>query len=145
MKRNVGRTIGSRVLESLGRAVGRAQEQRPLPVDLLESDDEFLAVFDAPGAMGSDIHVSFEDDEILVRIDRFRDFYEGFEMRFPGRGLSLDGRVALPEPANVDPADARATLKDDGTLHVRVPKSDHRIDDIDGNIESHGADTSSEE
>jgi HSP20 family molecular chaperone IbpA len=123
MIRELGESIGNTVVETVGRAVGRAQESRPLPVDLLESDDAYLAVFDAPGATASDVQVRFEDGEIQVRVDRFRDFHEGFEMRFPGRGLALDGHVELPE-ASVDPGGATATLSDNGTLQVRVPKVD---------------------
>ncbi len=59
-----------------------------------------------------------------VRIDRFRDFHEGYEMRFPGRGLALDGSVTLPSDAAVDPETAQATLESNGTLHVRVPRAD---------------------
>jgi len=120
--RELGETIESAVLESVGRTVGRAQERRPLPVDLLENDDAFLAVFDAPGAMQSDVQVRYEAGEIVVRVDRFRRQYRGFEMRFPGRGLSLDGRVELPAEAAVDPDAAAATLTEDGTLHVQIPK-----------------------
>ena len=123
MIRELGKSIGNTVVETVGRAVGRAQESRPLPVDLLESDDAYLAVFDAPGATASDVQVRFEDGEIRVRVDRFRDFHEGFEMRFPGRGLALDGHVELPE-ASADPGSATATLADNGTLQVRVPKLD---------------------
>jgi len=130
----LGDAIGSRVLESLGRTVGRAQERRPLPVDLLESDDAYLAVFDAPGAMQSDVQVRFDDGAVVVRIDRFREFREGYEMQFPGRGLSLDGRVELPEDATVDPTRATATLKTDGTLHVTLPKVAERDHD-DGEAE----------
>ena len=122
MIRELGESIGNTVVETVGRAVGRAQENRPLPVDLLESDDAYLAVFDAPGATASDVQVRFEDGEIQVRVDRFRDFHEGFEMRFPGRGLALDGHVELPEGTAVDPGGATATLTDNGTLQVRVPK-----------------------
>ena len=109
MIEELGDSIGSRVLESVGRTVGRAQERRPLPVDLLESDDAYLAVFDAPGATKSDVQVRYDDGAVLVRLDRFREFHEGFEMQFPGRGLSLDGRVDLPEDATVDPTRASAT------------------------------------
>lgn len=122
MIREISSTVGNRVVGTLGRALGRTQERRPLPVDLLESDDEFLAIFDAPGAMSSDIQVKFEDGAILVKLDRFRDFRDGFEMLFPGRGLALNGRVELPENAAVDPSAATATLKENGTLHVAVPK-----------------------
>lgn len=121
---DAGKSVRGTLFETLGRAVGRAQEQRPLPVDLLESDDAFLAVFDAPGAVSSDVQARFEAGAIRVRIDRFRDFYEGYEMQFPGRGLALDGHVRLPDDAAVDPEEASAVLKDNGTLHVRIPKRD---------------------
>lgn len=140
MIRQFGDTVGSTIFRTLGRAVGRAQERRPLPVDLLESDDAYLAVFDAPGALGTDVHVRYERGEVLVRVDRFREFYDGFEMQFPGRGLALDGRVTLPEDATVDPTSATATLKGDGTLHVRVPKAvdgDAEDDDGESDVEGH--------
>ena len=122
--RDIGESLGNTVLENVGRAVGRAQERTPLPVDLLESDDAYLAVFDAPGATTTDVQVQYDDGAVEIRVDRFREFFEGFDMRYPGRGLSLDGRVELPADAAVDPGDASATLKDNGTLHVRVPKVD---------------------
>jgi HSP20 family molecular chaperone IbpA len=137
MIREIGETIGNTVVETVGRAVGRAQEGRPLPVDLLESDDAYLAVFDAPGAVAGDVQVRFEDRTLQVRVDRFREFHEGFEMRFPGRGLALDGEVELPAGASVDPSGATSTLKDNGTLHVRVPK---REDEADGAVEMVGDD-----
>lgn len=129
MIRELGESIGNTVVETVGRAVGRAQETRPLPVDLLESEDAYLAVFDAPGVTASDVQVRFEDHEIQVRVDRFRDFHEGFEMRFPGRGLALDGYVTLPEDASVDPGGATATLTDNGTLQVSVPTVDGETGD----------------
>jgi HSP20 family molecular chaperone IbpA len=122
MIRELGESIGDAVVESVGRAVGRTQEQRPLPTDLLESDDAYLAVFDAPGAVSSDVQVRFEDDTVSVRIDRFREFHEGYEMRFPGRGLALDGSITLPDDARVDASEATATLRDNGSLEVRIPK-----------------------
>ncbi|HET7324159.1 MAG TPA: Hsp20 family protein, partial [Halococcus sp.] len=42
------------------------------------------------------------------------------EMRFPGRGLALDGKVKLP--AAVDPENATARLSDTGTLEIELPK-----------------------
>lgn len=120
--RDIGESLGNAVIENVGRAVGRAQEETPLPVDLLESEDAYLAVFDAPGAAGTDVQVQYRDGAVEVRVDRFREFYEGFEMRYPGRGLALDGRVELPPGAEVDAAEATATLQRNGTLHVRLPK-----------------------
>jgi HSP20 family molecular chaperone IbpA len=129
MIRELGESLGDTVVESVGRAVGRTQERRPLPADVLESDDAYLVVFDAPGVEGSDVQVRFENNAVLVRFDRFRDFHEGFEMRFPGRGLTLDGEATIPPDAAVDPDGATATLNDDGTLQVRIPKLDGETDD----------------
>jgi HSP20 family molecular chaperone IbpA len=147
MIREIGDTIGEAVAGTVGRAIGRTQEKRPLPVDLLESDDAYLAIFDAPGVLSTDLQVTFEDNTIKVRLDRFRDFKEGFKMVFPGRGLALDGRVELPDDARVDPDAATATLKRDGTLHVRVPKTDQetaRSVDIDTDEEPTNEDEESD-
>jgi HSP20 family molecular chaperone IbpA len=122
MLRDIGESIGAAVLDGIGRAASRLQERRPLAVDLLESDDAYLAVFDAPGAEAADVQVRYEEDAVRVRIDRFREFFEGYEMRLPGRGMSLDGRATLPEGALVDPEGATATLTDHGTLRVELPK-----------------------
>jgi len=122
--RDVGEAVGEAVAESVGRALGRAQERRPLDADLLESADAYLVVFDAPGVDAEDVHVRFEDGTVHVRLDRFRKYESGFEMRFPGRGLTLSGRRSLPKDAVVEPAGADATLTDHGTLEVRVPKAE---------------------
>ncbi len=127
--REIGRSVGSAVLQRVGRAASKVQESKPLPVDLLESDDAYLVVFDAPGATGSDVQVRYAEGAVHVRIDRFRDYYEGFEMLFPGRGLSLDGKADLPTDAVVDANEASATLTEHGTLRVRVPKREETADD----------------
>ncbi|WP_435077233.1 Hsp20/alpha crystallin family protein [Halococcus sp. AFM35] len=119
---SVGESLRNTVLDGVGRFAGRAQERRPLPTDLLESDDAYLVVFDAPDASAADVQVRFSDGSVHVRIDRSREHREGFEMRFPGRGLSLDGSVRLPAEATVDPDAATATLTAEGTLEVELPK-----------------------
>jgi HSP20 family molecular chaperone IbpA len=126
--RDIGRSVGETVAENVGRAAGRLQEATSLSADVLESDEAYLVVFDAPGAAASDVQVRYEGGNVLVRIDRFREFREGFEMRFPGRGLALDGSVELPDDALVDPDEATATLRNDGTLEVEIPKRGEPID-----------------
>jgi len=123
------RSLGDAVVENVGRAAGRVQERTPLPADLLESDDAYLVVFDAPDVSAGDVQVRYVGDRVEVRVDRFRDFYDEFEMRYPGRGLSLDGSVTLPADAVVDADAATATLKDSGTLHVHVPKAEPADED----------------
>ena len=120
--RDLGESAIEGLLERVGRGVSKVQERRPLAYDLLESEDAYLAVFDAPGTTNSDIQVQFREDAVEVKVDRFREFHEEFEMRFPGRGLSLDGTAELPEDASVDPTAAEATLAENGTLRVRIPK-----------------------
>lgn len=120
--REVGESVGEAVLDGVGQASARLQERRPLAADILESDDAYLIVFDAPGTEGEDVQVRYEGNVVAVRVDRFRDFQEEFEMRVPGRGLSLSGEVALPEDTHVDVEAAEATLTDNGTVRVHVPK-----------------------
>ena len=122
--RDLGESAIEGLLERVGRGVSKVQERRPLAYDLLESEEAYLAVFDAPGTTNSDIQVQFREDAVKVKVDRFREFHEEFEMRFPGRGLSLDGTAELPEDASVDPTAAEATLAENGTLRVRIPKEE---------------------
>lgn len=122
--KEIGESAVNTVLDRVGRGVGKVQERRPLAYDLLESDDSYLVVFDAPGATNSDVQVQFREGAVEVKIDRFREFHDEFEMRFPGRGLSLDGRAEFPEEATVDPTGATATLAENGTLSVRIPKTE---------------------
>jgi HSP20 family molecular chaperone IbpA len=120
--RELGESIGNTVLDGIGRASAQVQERKPLPVDLLGSEESFLAVFDAPGVEAADVQVRYEHGVLKVRIDRFREFYDEFEMRLPGRGMCLDGEVALPEGASVDPTGSTATVTANGTLRVELPK-----------------------
>jgi HSP20 family molecular chaperone IbpA len=119
---DIGGSAVDAVMERVGRGVSRVQERKPLPYDLLESDDAYLVVFDAPGIEPTDVQVRFVEGEVQVRADRFRSFHEGFETRFPGRGLALSARARLPPDAMVDAEDADATLTENGTLEVRIPK-----------------------
>ena len=117
-----GRSALRSALERVGRGWGRVQERRPLSHDLLESDDAYLVVFDAPGVRGEDVDVTFLDRTVEVNLERFRDFYDGHDLVFPGRGVSLSGSVDLPRDADVTPEGANATLTRNGTLHVEIPK-----------------------
>ncbi len=112
------------VYETLGRGLSQSQECKPLPVDLLENDDEFLIVVDAPGASARDVQVEYDNGTVSVRIDRFRRYHDEYELQVPGRGLTLRGTAVLPTDTDVEPEQGRATLTDDGTVHIFLPKSD---------------------
>ena len=123
MIRRVGESLGRVVLDGIGRAASRVQERRSLPVDLLESDDAYLAVFDAAGARAGDVDVRFDEDTLTVRIDRLREDHPGYEMRFPGRGQRLEGAVTIPDQ-DVAADAAEATLTGTGALEILIPKDD---------------------
>ena len=123
MRREI-EAFGDALVGRAGRLAGRAQERHPLPNDLLESDEAYLVVFDAPDVDIDDVQVRFADGTVHVRIDRTREHREGFEMRFPGRGMTLDGHVDLPAGVTVDPDGATAKLTDTGVLRIEIPKVD---------------------
>lgn len=120
--RRVGETVGDAVVTRLGRAAARVHERRGLPADVLESDDAYVVVFDAPGAAAADVAVRCDGRTVAVRVERFREHRDGVTMRFPGRGQSLVGAVDLPEGASVDAPAATADLDRAGTLRVTLPK-----------------------
>jgi len=119
-----GRAALRSALERVGRGWGKMQERRPLSYDLLESADAYLVVFDAPGVRGEDVDVTFLDHTVEVNVERFREFYDGYDLVFPGRGVSLSSSVDLPRDADVTPEGANATLTRNGTLHVEIPKEE---------------------
>lgn len=122
--RGIGKSLGKGLYRGVGHTSSQIQEMRSLPVDVLEGEGSYLLVFDAPGVEREDVQVRYVDGSVKIRTDRFRNGYDGYEMRFPGRGMALDGEAELPDDASVDPGDASAWIADDGTLHVEVPKAD---------------------
>lgn len=126
--KDLGRSVGSTLYRQVGRANGRVQNHRSLPVDVLENDAFYRVVFDAPGAEPDDVQVRYLEGTVRIRIDRFRQFHEGYEMRFPGRGMSLSGDAELPADAVVNPDAGTARLSETGTLSVEIPK-DSAVDD----------------
>ena len=121
--KDLGKSVGNTLYRQVGRASGRVQNHRSLPVDILENDTAYRVVFDAPGAESDDVQVRYLDGTVRIQIDRFRQFHEGYEMQFPGRGMSLSGDAELPADAVVDPDAGTARLSETGTLSVEIPKA----------------------
>lgn len=111
------------VSDYLDRVATTVQDRRLLPADLLEGDQAFMAIFDAPGATPGDVRVSFEDGVLGVRIGRSRGRPTEFELRRSGRSIALEGRVELPADARVDPDRATARLTERGILEIELPKT----------------------
>ena len=91
--KDVGESAVNTVLDRVGRGVATVQEKSPLAYDLLESEDAYLVVFDAPGAERYFVQARFNEGAVEIRIDRFRAFHERLDMRFPGPARSLDGHA----------------------------------------------------
>ncbi|WP_330631114.1 Hsp20/alpha crystallin family protein [Halocatena halophila] len=117
---------GRAMVETLGRTSSCLYARRPLAVDLLESEDAYLAVFDAPGATSSSVAVEYEAPTITVTVDRSRE--TPGEVRFGGRPLHQSRSVQLPTSA-VDFDGATAELTGNGTLHVQIPKTESGFDE----------------
>ena len=118
----VRKSITHALYRQLGHANSYVQKTRPVAVDLLENDEAYLVVFDAPGTEQEDVQVRFVNGSVRIRIDRFREFHDGYVLRFPGRSMELDGDATLPADAVVDPETATARLSEVGTLKIEIPK-----------------------
>ena len=120
--RDLHKSVGDALYRNSGRAHSQVQKHRSLPVDILENDTAYLVIFDAPGVEPDDVQVRYLEGTVKIRINRFRQFRDSYEMRFPGRGMELDGEAELPDDAVVDPDAGRATLTETGTLRIDIPK-----------------------
>ncbi|GAB3675722.1 Hsp20/alpha crystallin family protein [Halopiger thermotolerans] len=129
--KDLGRSVGNALYRQVGRANGQVQRHRSLPVDVLENDEAYLVVFDAPGAEPDDVQVRYLGGSVRIHIERFREFREGYEMRFPGRGMELEGEAELPADALVNPDSGTATLTESGTVRIEIPKAESAADDAD--------------
>jgi HSP20 family protein len=129
--------VGTTLYRQVGRANGHMQCHRPLPVDILEDETSYLVVFDAPGAEPDDVQVRYLEGTVKIRIDRYREFHDGYEMTFPGRGMELQGEADLPGDAVVEPDAGTATLTESGALRIEIPKASSF--DADANRAATGA------
>ena len=108
-----------------------------LEADVIEVDDHVEIAVDAPGVEEADIQVRYLADEVLIRMDRFRNARETLELVVAGRSVGFDGRVPIPEHVDVDPETATATLRAHGTLIIRLPKlADPSEDDLVATVDN---------
>lgn len=96
--------------------------QRTGDADILEADDHLLVIVDTPGAKANEVDLKFQDGRITVRVDRHEEPPEGATSRLQMRPRSSERTITLPETVSVDPDQATATLTDNGTLEIRLPK-----------------------
>ena len=127
-KRRPFAALGNRASHVAGRVQSKLHESTELSVDVLDGEDTYRVVFDAPGASLDDVQVAYLDGAVRIEIERTRPTHDEFQLRFPGRPMTLVGESPLPDDASVDPEAATAILSDAGTITVEVPKVDASTD-----------------
>lgn len=92
------------------------------PVDIVETDDAFIATADLPGLTKDDIEVSLEDNVLTVSGERMyeKNGDEGTFRRVERAYGSF--RRSFTLPSGVDAAKVDASFKD-GVLKLTMPKS----------------------
>jgi HSP20 family molecular chaperone IbpA len=107
------------LIENKDSVLRRIGKRLPTSADMLESDDEFLVLINAPGCDEEDIDLRFVRGSLKVNAER-TETHEGF---VPVREERPD-RIAetVPVPAEVDVDGAEATYEN-GVLHIRLPKT----------------------
>lgn len=108
------------LIENKDSVLRRIGKRLPTSADMLESDDEFLVLINAPGCDEDDIDLRFVRGSLKVNAER-TESHEGF---VPVREERPD-RIAetVPVPAEVDVDGAEATYEN-GVLHIRLPKTE---------------------
>jgi HSP20 family protein len=89
------------------------------PVDIEETDDEWIVEADLPGAKQADINVEARGNEVVVSGEIKERERKGILRRRTRRTGEFELRVTIPGEAGSDKVDASL---DHGVLTVRIPK-----------------------
>jgi HSP20 family protein len=95
------------------------------PMDLVETEDDFVLRADLPGMSEGDVNIEFEDNVLTISGERkaeHQDRKEGY-YRVERASGSFTRSLTLPE--GVDPDAVKASF-DSGVLEVRIPKPEQR-------------------
>ncbi len=95
------------------------------PMDLVETDGEFVLRADLPGLSEGDVNIELEDNVLTVSGERKSEHEERKEGHYRIERSSGSFRRSLTLPEGVDPESVKATF-DRGVLEVRVPKPEQR-------------------
>ena len=109
--------------ERMGQLMGVSNGSAPWtpPIDIVETDDEWIVEAELPGVDRDDVNVEVRDGEVAITGEIKERERKGILRRRTRRVGAFDLEVTLPgqvEPENVD-----ASLRD-GVLTVRIPKPD---------------------
>jgi len=105
-------------------AAGGSRRWAP-PMDLLETDEQFVLRADLPGMGESDVNIELEDNVLTVSGERQAEHEEkGEGFHRVERAFGSFSR-SLTLPKGVDPEGVAAAF-DRGVLEVRIPKPEQR-------------------
>ena len=112
--------------EAPGPPNGGARLRRWIPpMDLVETDDDFVLRADLPGLSEKDVNIEFEDNVLTISGERKAEHEERKEGYYRVERTSGSFRRSLTLPEGVDPNAVRANFEN-GVLEVRVPKPEER-------------------
>ena len=101
---------------------GGATQRRWLPpMDLVETEDDFVLRADLPGLTESDVNIELEDNVLTVSGERKAEHEERKEGYYRVERASGSFARSLTLPEGVDPEGVKASF-DKGVLEVRIPK-----------------------
>jgi HSP20 family protein len=95
------------------------------PMDLVETDDDFVLRADLPGLSESDVKIEFEDNVLTVSGERKAEHEERKEGYYRVERASGSFSRSLTLPEGVDPDAVKASF-DRGVLEIRIPKPEER-------------------
>jgi HSP20 family protein len=95
------------------------------PMDLVETEDDFVLRADLPGIAEGDVNIELEDNVLTVSGERKAEHEERKEGYYRVERASGSFSRSLTLPEGVDPEAVKASF-DRGVLEVRIPKPEQR-------------------
>ena len=102
--------------DSLLRRIGK---RLPTSADMLESEEEFLVLINAPGCDEDEIDLRFVKGSLKVNAER-SETHEGYVPVREERPGRISETVPVPDDVDVDAAEA---TYENGVLHITLPKA----------------------
>ncbi|WP_265109233.1 Hsp20/alpha crystallin family protein [Halosolutus halophilus] len=104
-----------------GMTSGGLQVPGSVPVDVADTDEEYVVTADLPGYDTEDIDLTLSDGTLRLEANRTdeEEYAEGRYLRRERTHASASRRIRLPEPVEEDAVSAGY---EDGVLTVRLPK-----------------------
>ncbi len=112
---------------SNGGATGGASALRRWipPMDLVETEHDFVLRADLPGLSENDVNIELEDNVLTISGERKAEHEERKEGYYRVERASGEFRRSLTLPEGVDPEAVKASFEK-GVLEVRIPKPEER-------------------